>query len=43
LPSIWQLSFSDIEGKPRTYNVYFSCIKGARILWIGDTAYGKSE
>jgi hypothetical protein len=43
LPNIWQLSFSDIEGKPRTYDVYFSCIKGARILWIGDTAYGKSE
>ena len=42
LPSIWQLSFSDIEGKPRTYNVHFSCIKGARVLWIDDTAYGKS-
>lgn len=43
LPNIWQVSFSDIEGKPRTYNVYFSCIKGARILWINNTAYGKSD
>ena len=42
LPNIWQVSFSDIEGKPRTYNVHFSCIKGARVLWIDDTAYGKS-
>lgn len=43
LPNIWQISFSDIEGKPRTYNVFFSCIKGARILWIDDKAYGKSN
>ncbi len=37
----WQISFSDIEGKPRTYDVYFSCIKGVRILWIDDKAFGK--
>jgi hypothetical protein len=43
LPNIWQVSFSDIEGKPRTYNVFFSCIKGARVLWIDDKAYGKSK
>jgi hypothetical protein len=43
LPNIWQISFSDIEGKPRTYNAHFSCIKGARILWIDDKAYGKSN
>jgi hypothetical protein len=42
LPNIWQVSFSDIEGKPRTYNVFFSCIKGARILWLDNKAYGKS-
>ncbi len=39
----WQVNFSDIEGKPRTYNVYFSCIKGLRILWIDDVAFAKVE
>ncbi len=43
VPSNWQVSFSDIEGKPKTYNAYFSCIKGARVLWIGDTGFGKKE
>jgi len=36
----WQINFSDIEGKPKKYNAYFSCIKGARILWLQDTGYG---
>jgi hypothetical protein len=36
----WQVNFSDLEGKPKKYNVYFSCIKGARILWLQDTGYG---
>jgi hypothetical protein len=39
----WQVSFSDIEGKPKTYTVQFTCIKGARVLWIGDTLFGKVE
>jgi hypothetical protein len=39
----WQIHFSDIEGKPRTYNAYFSCIKGLRILWIDDKAFAKVE
>jgi hypothetical protein len=39
----WQVSFSDMEGKPKTYNVQFTCIKGARVLWIGDTGFGKKE
>ena len=39
----WQVSFSDIEGKPKTYNVQFVCIKGARVLWIGETGFGKKE
>jgi hypothetical protein len=39
----WQVNFSDIEGKPRKYDVYFSCIKGFRILWIDNTAYAKVE
>lgn len=43
VPNNWQVSFSDIEGKPKTYNAYFSCIKGVRILWLGDTGYGRSE
>lgn len=43
LPSNWQLTFSDIEGKPRTYNASFSCVKGSRILWLGQTGYGRLE
>lgn len=43
VPNNWQINFSDIEGKPKTYNVQFTCIKGARILWIGDTGFGKAE
>lgn len=36
----WQIWFSEIEKRPKTYNAYFSCIKGARILWLQDTEYG---
>lgn len=36
----WQIHFSEIEKKPRLYNAYFSCIKGARLLWLQDTGYG---
>ena len=50
LPNNWQIYFSDLEGKPKTFNAYFSCVKGTRILWledsaypIGYTAYGKKE
>jgi hypothetical protein len=39
-PNNWQIQFSDLEGKPRLYNAYFSCVKGARILWLQDTGYG---
>lgn len=39
----WQVNFSDIEGKPRTYNAYFSCIKGLRILWLDDKAFAKTQ
>jgi hypothetical protein len=39
----WQIKFSDIEGKPRTFNAYFSCIKGMRILWLDNKSYGKVE
>lgn len=39
LTSSWQIRFSDISGKPGLYDAYFSCIKGARILWLSNTAY----
>jgi len=43
LPSNWRVTFSDIEGKARTYNASFSCVKGARILWLDETGYGRVE
>ena len=39
MPGNFQVNFSDIEGKPRTYDVYFSCIKGFRVLWINGKAF----
>ena len=39
----WKANFSDIEGKPRSYAVYFSCIKGLRILWIDNSPFAKVE
>ncbi len=39
----WQIDFSDIEGKRRTFNAYFSCIKGFRILWLDDRAFAKVQ
>ena len=39
----WHVKFSDIEGNPKTYNTQFACIKGARILWIGETSFGKKS
>jgi hypothetical protein len=35
----WQVNFSDIEGKPKKYNAFFSCIKGARLLHLQDADY----
>ncbi len=43
VPSNWQVKFSDISGKPRTYNAFFSCIKGLRILWLDDKPFAKAE
>lgn len=37
--SSWQVQCSDIEGKSKKYDAYFSCIKGARILWLQDAVY----
>jgi hypothetical protein len=39
VPNNWQIHFSDLEGKPKTYNAYFSCVKGTRLLWLEDSAY----
>jgi hypothetical protein len=41
--SNWQITFSDIEGKPRTCNTYFTCIKGLRILWLDDKSFAKVQ
>lgn len=35
----WQLYFSDMEGKPKTYDVYFTATKGGRVLWMNDAKY----
>ncbi|CAN5393642.1 hypothetical protein BH10ACI3_BH10ACI3_17540 [soil metagenome] len=42
-PNNWQVSLSDIQGKPRTFNAYFSAVKGGRMLWLDGKAYGKVE
>lgn len=41
--SNWQIKLSDIEGKPRIYDTYFSCIKGLRILWLDSKPYARVE
>lgn len=43
VPDNWHIRFSDIEGKPRTYEAMFSCIKGLRILWLDGKAYAKKD
>ncbi len=35
----WQIYFSEMEGKPKTFDAYFSCVKGGRILWLNDAKY----
>ena len=35
----WQLYFSEMEGKPKTYDVYFTTLKGKRVLWMNDAQY----
>jgi hypothetical protein len=42
VPNNWQLYCSKIENKAKTFNAHFSCIKGARILWLQDAAYPSS-
>jgi hypothetical protein len=43
VPGSWQVTFSDIEGKPRTFAASFSAIKGGRVLWLDGKAFGKLE
>jgi hypothetical protein len=43
MKSNWQIHFSDMEGKPKTYDIAFTCVKGARVLWVDGTAYHKKE
>ncbi len=43
VPNNWQVNFSDIEGKPKTSNAQFVCIKGARVLWLGENSFGKID
>jgi hypothetical protein len=35
----WQITCTDIEGKPKKYHVFFSCIKGARLLNLLDADF----
>lgn len=39
VPNNWQVHFTVIENKPKTYNAFWSCIKGARILNLLDAQY----
>lgn len=43
LPTNWEIRFSDIEGRPQTFPVHFSCIRGARVLWIRGFAFGRVD
>jgi hypothetical protein len=35
----WQLYFPDIDGKAKTFDAYFSAVKGGRVLWMNDAKY----
>jgi hypothetical protein len=35
----WQLEFDNIEGKKKTYDVYFTAMKGGRVLFMNDARY----
>lgn len=43
VPSNWQVTFSDIQGRARTYDAYFSAVKGSRILWLDGKPFGKLQ
>lgn len=35
----WQLYFTNIDGKPKTFDAYFSAIKKGRVLWLNDAKF----
>lgn len=35
----WQIHFSEMEGKAKTYDAYFTAIRNGRILWMNDAKY----
>ena len=39
----WKVNFSNIEGRSRTYDVFFTCIKGLRILWLDGRPFAKVQ
>jgi len=39
VPNNWQIAFSDIEGKPKTYDAYFTAVKNGRVLWLNDALF----
>lgn len=39
VPNNWQVHFTKIESGPKTFNAFWSCIKGARILNLLDAQY----
>jgi|JI9StandDraft_1071089.scaffolds.fasta_scaffold22824_1 hypothetical protein len=39
VPNNWQIQFSEIEGKSKLYDAYFTAIKGGRILWLNDAKF----
>jgi hypothetical protein len=43
VPDIWKITFSDIQGRPRTYSASFTAIKGGRILWLDGRPFGKLQ
>lgn len=43
VPDNWHIYFTNIEGKPRTYNAQFCSIKGGRLLVMDGVVFGKVE
>ena len=39
VPNTWQIHFTKIETRARTYHAFWSCIKGARILNLLDADF----
>lgn len=39
----WKVTFSDIEGKPRTFDASFSHVKGLRVLWLDNKPFAKAK